>query len=944
MMLDGWARIGLLGALVLGLLVVGVGALAGGINDADSYELVARLDPDTHTLSATQTLTFFNDGEEAVDEILFALVANEGSEPNPYVHPAHLDEAYPHGFDPTWTRVREVVDEEGVPLDFEYEVLPPYYATFSLEDALLRVHLPEEVEPGERVQISMEFETKFARARIGDMKVTDGVYIWRWGWNPIVYTDEQIDEERFELPSAHYELELTVPADFVVAGGADRQNVINQDDDWKTIRLENNGLTRSVPLVMGRDLERYELRSGDVVIESYTLPRGERTGRLLAIYAADSIAWFEQHFGPYPYQRLVIAENPVPGLGGMAADAMILVFSDWYRYLDIPAEGTLDRFAEYLIAHEVAHQWWGIGVGTDFNAENWISEGFAEYLALSYFEDRHGAFEPNLFAHLEGGLLEEVIRSEFGFMNLRRHQFELPYLSMLQERFDEEIVKPLSETRYPHTRVVRDYNKSYLVLRALEGKLGRDTTREIVRKVYELYRGRILRTETLREIAEDVSGVDLESFFESWLYGVATIDISAEDFTMKEMTGGYETTVRLRREGEAVLPVTVRAYTEDEEYADETWSAEERQGTVVFQTEAPVTRIRVDPREMIPDRDRSNHHLPRRLIVRHPFMADAWKVGIPLDAHVLEVGFLSLAGSFRGDYMWNFAVSPEPVVIDEEENELGVRWHAAGNFFSHLDRGLTAHGLLTVTDFDPATRSGSLYAEARLSWIGYERMPTGLAAPTWYPSHRLQATGGLAGPLNEPIAFVGLDYTRDDILTDFRENTLSFKVGLPAFGHEPFVRAEWTGFARTRPAPRWYLDGTLSLGTGFMNALPSAFQFDLRRMAAFAEPFPGDRRAFGRLALKPPPLGENIGYSLLGLARLERITASAFAQGGETWELQQPFVFEAPVAEVGVEFALEIRTFLGLPLGVTVGWAYPVVGAEPDAGWQVFGRFALDIF
>jgi aminopeptidase N len=50
----------------------------------------------------------------------------------------------------------------------------------------------------------------------------------------------------------------------------------------------------------------------------------------------------------------------------------------------------LDSIFEMTIAHEVAHQWWAIGVGSDSQRAPWVDESLTNYSAVLYFEDRYG--------------------------------------------------------------------------------------------------------------------------------------------------------------------------------------------------------------------------------------------------------------------------------------------------------------------------------------------------------------------------------------------------------------------------------------------------------------------------------------------------------------------------------------------------------------------------
>ena len=914
-------------------------AIGATAEEFSRYDIVVTLDPQTDTLAGTQIIDYVNDGEEALEAITFMLVANQGRDPNPYLHPALEDAQYIDGFDPTWTKILSVTNGAGDPMEYQLETIPPALTTYSLDDGLLRVRLVEPLEPGGRTQVALEFETKFARALWGDNNVNRGVYIWRFGWNPMAYPNGHAEQGKFELPAALYDIELSVPRDFVVAAGTERQEIVAENGEWKTLSLRSDVPTRSVPLVIGKDISTFRMSWQDVTIDSYYLPGGESAARLAATYAADILTYHSEHFGSYASKRLVIVENPTAGLYGMAASGMILVGTSNYRLKDVPAQGTLERLLDYLMAHEIAHLWWGIGVGADFNAENWLSEGFAEYLSYTYFEEKYGGFGPNLFSHLEGGLIEVAVRTLFGYWNLRYQLAELPYLALLKNGFDEAIVKPRSDIDYLNGLSVRTYNKGYLVLRALDGLLGHDAMLRILQQFYARYSHLIPTVEGFRQVAEEVSGRELEGFFDSWLYGADTLDVAVDGVDSSRSDDGYQTVVRLRNEGEAIYPVTVRAITAEGEELDATWYGDAALGTVAFASSSPIVRVHVDPLEMSPDANRFNNHFPRRVMLKHPFREDGWKIGQPLDAYLISISPMSISGSFRNDHQWGLAVIPQVEQFDELADLDQLCWTATGFFAATLGREVSVDGLATVADYDPSGGAGFLDAQLGLNVMRFEHPAIGVAGRYWSPAGLLRITVGALGDLPRPTAYVGFDYARLDVLRYYLQNSLSLRLGIPGFGHEPFGTFEWNGFKRFRLAHMLYVDIDLSAGKELFGTSPESFQFSLERLHAFDEVFAGDRGVFGRLTLRLPPLARGLGYSLLSLARVDSLYASLFVQGGQTWASGDCVGLSDPKLEAGVESTITVTSFLSLPLGLTVGYAYPLLGAESGAGGEFFVNF-----
>ena len=926
-------------SVLIGLGLVGVPSWAQD-DGGSRYDIAVKLDPEAHTLSGIQWIEYVNETSQPLAAITFFLYANTGREENPYVHPALQDVMYLKGFDPTWTKILAVTDEDGASLEHQLESLPPLLTTYSLADGVLRVALPQPLGSGEATTVVIDFETKFSRALSGDNNVYRGIYTWRFGWNPIALPEKSVEQAKFELPAAFYRVELTVPADYAVAAGADQRERIEQNGDWDTYLLKSDVPVRSIPLVIGKELEHYRLFWRDVPIDSYYLPGGESYGRLVAAYAAEVLEYYQQHFGSYGYQRLVIVENPTPGTFGFGADGMIQLGASYQRTKDLFVPGLLDRLLEYVIAHEVAHQWWGIGVGTDFNAENWLSEGFAEYLSYTYFEEKYGAFEPNLFSHLSDGLLEEFVRSQIGYLNLRRHTAELPYLSLLRNRFDEAIVKPMSEVEYYNDLAVRTYNKGYLVTRALEGILEKETMHAILREIYARANHEILTVETFRQIAEELSNQDLGGFFSSWLYGADTLDIAVEGLDFRKIEGGFKTTVALRKDGAAAYPVTVKGITVDGEEMETVWSGDSTEGSVVFTSSSPVKRVHVDPLEMSPDNNRFNNHFPRLLIVKHPFFEEGWKIKQPLDAYLVSLSPTGISGSFRGDHVWGLTFFPSIPTFDETTlEEVELLWNATAFLSVDFGRGLSLDAAVTFTKFDMKAKDGVLDAHLGLGFIRYEHPPIGAAGQFWWPTNQFRVSIGTMGDLPHPIGYLNFEYARWDILTRLMENTLSLELGIPGFGQYPFGTFEWSGFKRFRLEPLFYVDVDLRAGTRLFGSIPEPFQFSLEALHSFERDFLDDREAFGCLTLQLPPLVRDWGYSLFNLVQVDTVQPALFVQGGQTWKSDEVFTFDDPKLEAGAEATIGL-ILTPFALAVKVGYAHPIWGAEVGAQGALFLDFA----
>src|SRR4029453_1518013 len=125
----------------------------------------------------------------------------------------------------------------------------------------------------------------------------------------------------------------------------------------------------------------------------YTPARELGRARELLQRARDIASFYAEllHDVPYPSFTLAVLESYVPGGHSPAYFAALNqpLPTSPFTWRDDPA--SFDNYPEFFLAHELGHQWWGQAVGWKNYHEQWLSEGFAQYFAAVYAEQRRGA-------------------------------------------------------------------------------------------------------------------------------------------------------------------------------------------------------------------------------------------------------------------------------------------------------------------------------------------------------------------------------------------------------------------------------------------------------------------------------------------------------------------------------------------------------------------------
>jgi hypothetical protein len=164
----------------------------------------------------------------------------------------------------------------------------------------------------------------------------------------------------------------------------------------------NAKLLRDFSVVAGRNLRTEEVQVGQQRVRSIFIAEHERVGKRALNIAANAMRVFTTRFGSLPYETISVVESPlVAGLGSHEFSGLNVIASAFYVDFDSPAMRNLpeiireqrpavEQSLEWTIAHLMAHQWWGVVVGSDPSREAVLDEGLASWSALLYYRDIHG--------------------------------------------------------------------------------------------------------------------------------------------------------------------------------------------------------------------------------------------------------------------------------------------------------------------------------------------------------------------------------------------------------------------------------------------------------------------------------------------------------------------------------------------------------------------------
>lgn len=147
-----------------------------------------------------------------------------------------------------------------------------------------------------------------------------------------------------------------------------------------------------------------------------------------------------------------------------------------------------------LIAHEIAHQWFGDSVTGATWADLWLSEGFATYFAGMFVQRYEG---------------EEAFQQYLNTSATNIFSYEKNNRTPIYDRDTEDLFKLLN---------ANNYQKGAWVLHMLRSRLGDEVFLRGIRAYYAAHKNSTATTEDLRKALEKASGKDLNNFFTRWVY------------------------------------------------------------------------------------------------------------------------------------------------------------------------------------------------------------------------------------------------------------------------------------------------------------------------------------------------------------------------------------------------------------------------------------------
>ncbi len=389
------------------------------------------------------------------------------------------------------------------------------------ESSLLWVHAGRQLSPGDMRTLSLFYHGDLID-RYGD---------WFFIKSSVAWYPRPLEGRSL----ATFDLTFHTPKSFLLASVGERKDS-SEVGRIVTTRWVTQGPIRNASFNLGL-FEEHRVQAEGIppVILLYSEEghralkrvalRGRNMKEQVGADVTSSMRFFQQVFGEAPVQRFYATE--IPYFHGEAFPGMIHLSFITFHQTDREGEDEVFR------AHEVAHQWWGIGVDFATYHDQWLSEGFSNFAGLWYLQT----------ARRETDKYFDMLRRWRADILLRKGEpvpIWLGYRTATVSREEDYNAIVYQKGAW----VVHMLRVLMLELQTMK----EDRFTEMMRDFYRSFRGTRASTEDFQKVVARHTGVEMGWFFNQWVYGTGIPTYRVAYQSEPAAGGKYRVTLRVDQE------------------------------------------------------------------------------------------------------------------------------------------------------------------------------------------------------------------------------------------------------------------------------------------------------------------------------------------------------------------------------------------------------------
>jgi Peptidase family M1 domain len=593
-------------SLLLGLSLSGTVFAQQPLSDrVVAYKIDAHYDSKTHSLDATEKLTYENKTGQALDRFPFHLYLNAFQPKATWVREAHRDGSRDFGPDSGWEAkhtgsnvIKSLVIEGMGDLTKQIHFIAPDDGNPD-DRTVAEVVLPRPLPPNQKITFQITFHAQFPEvvARTGYKR--DFLLAGQWFPKVGVFWDGKWNCHQFHANTEFFadfgtfDVNVTVPSNFNFGSTgivtATKQNP-NGTTTYTAHAEDVHDFAWTADPTTKLVTDSVRLSTGNVAIRMLMQPgHMSSTDRYMKALKG-TMQKFDQWYGPYPYPQITVVDPPHGGsaAGGMEYPMFITADTFWW----VPKALLLP---EIVVEHEYGHQYWYAMVASNEFEDAWLDEGINSYTEVKVMDALYGSDTSTLNSHVftfgEGATQRFMYSGSPNYDPLTRNAWDY-----------------INGGSYADVT----YGKTATMLLTLEELIGESKVREAVHTYFMRYRFKHPHEEDFLKTVNEVTGQNLDWYWNQAVKGTQELDYriidagsDRDDWFEKERPKSDKNTVytshfTIHRKGDFILPLDVLVKFDDGSQVKEHWDGQDRWHRFEYQRKAKLLSAELYPGQRMP--------------------------------------------------------------------------------------------------------------------------------------------------------------------------------------------------------------------------------------------------------------------------------------------------------------------------------------------------------
>ena len=602
------------------------------------YDISVELNDSSHTLSGYEKLIYKNNSKDQLNFIWFHIWPNAYKNDSSALAKQFLRLGSTK-FKYTKEKDRGYIDS----LNFSVDGISTNWEYHTKWNDVIKVFLPKPLKSGQSVTIETPFFVKLPKiiSRLGHTGKHYEITQWypkpavydKDGWHPMPY----LNMGEFYSEFGSYNVKITLPEHYRLMATGD---IVNGEDEIAWLdslaakgdslnRLKSKEYTKAIK-TLEKDIKKqikenkkqkskkqklktvhfrqsnvhdfawfadpnWIVQKGSLVLEnsnreitlwSMYLPQNAKVWKSSIEYLHDSGYWYSKFYGDYPYNHITAVDGDMSAGGGME-----------YPNITVISRSSSKDLLEFVIMHEVGHNWFYGILGNNERDYTWLDEGLNEYSNIRYWEKKYTNRKNQI-------VFQDFIQNKLGIgKNIDIHFFHYLTVASNPHSLDLQPLNISANDNFSYNNYSQNYNRTAVMMRYLQHYLGEDKMDIIMQEFYETWKFKHPGANDFYSIFHKHTDEDLSAFFEN-VFDKSTFI----DFGIKREGEGF----LLENIGSFNVPVEVAFYDKNYKEISREWISF---NTLKKRIEAPSGAVSaiIDPEQYMPDIYRVNNSTKRKL-------------------------------------------------------------------------------------------------------------------------------------------------------------------------------------------------------------------------------------------------------------------------------------------------------------------------------------------